>query len=212
VLLDEIEKAHPEVFNILLQVLEDGRLTEAKGRTVDFRNTVIIMTSNAGAQVIRGDKQLGFTVQEDEKEQYERMKSRVMDEVKRLFRPEFLNRLDEIIIFHSLNKDHLKQIVHLEVRKVADRLKEQGVGLTISDAALQVLVTEGYDEKYGARPLRRAIQRLLEDPLSEEMLRQPFKYGEQVHVDTDENGKIVFRRTAPSAESVGVGSGETKQG
>ena len=212
VLLDEIEKAHPEVFNILLQVLEDGRLTEAKGRTVDFRNTVIIMTSNAGAQVIRGDKQLGFTVQEDEKEQYERMKSRVMDEVKRLFRPEFLNRLDEIIIFHSLNKDHLKQIVHLEVRKVADRLKEQGVGLTISDAALQVLVTEGYDEKYGARPLRRAIQRLLEDPLSEEMLRQPFKYGEQVHVDTDENGKIVFRRTAPSAASVGVGSGETKQG
>lgn len=212
VLLDEIEKAHPEVFNILLQVLEDGRLTEAKGRTVDFRNTVIIMTSNAGAQVIRGDKQLGFTVQEDEKEQYERMKSRVMDEVKRLFRPEFLNRLDEIIIFHSLNKDHLKQIVHLEVRKVADRLKEQGVDLTISDAALQVLVTEGYDEKYGARPLRRAIQRLLEDPLSEEMLRKPFKYGEQVHVDTDENGKIVFRRTEPSAESVGAGSGQATQG
>ncbi|BAD42115.1 ATP-dependent Clp protease ATP-binding subunit [Symbiobacterium thermophilum] len=211
VLLDEIEKAHPEVFNILLQVLEDGRLTEAKGRTVDFRNTVIIMTSNAGAQAIQGDKKLGFTVQEDEKERYERMKSRVMDEVKRLFRPEFLNRLDEIIIFHSLTKDHLKEIVRLEVKKVADRLKEQGVELTLSDSALEKLVAEGYDEKFGARPLRRAIQRLVEDPLSEEMLRQPFKYGEQVYVDTDAEGKIVFKRTEPSAESVGVGSGETTQ-
>ncbi len=211
VLLDEIEKAHPEVFNILLQVLEDGRLTEAKGRTVDFRNTVIIMTSNAGAQAIQGDKKLGFTVQEDEKERYERMKARVMDEVKRLFRPEFLNRLDEIIIFHSLNKDHLKEIVRLEVKKVADRLKEQGVELALSDSALEKLVAEGYDEKFGARPLRRAIQRLVEDPLSEEMLRQPFKYGEQVYVDTDAEGKIVFKRTEPSAASVGVGSGESAQ-
>ncbi|MBY6276018.1 ATP-dependent Clp protease ATP-binding subunit [Symbiobacterium thermophilum] len=211
VLLDEIEKAHPEVFNILLQVLEDGRLTEAKGRTVDFRNTVIIMTSNAGAQAIQGDKKLGFTVQEDEKERYERMKARVMDEVKRLFRPEFLNRLDEIIIFHSLNKDHLKEIVRLEVKKVADRLKEQGVELALSDSALEKLVAEGYDEKFGARPLRRAIQRLVEDPLSEEMLRQPFKYGEQVYVDTDTEGKIVFKRTEPSAASVGVGSGESAQ-
>ncbi len=211
VLLDEIEKAHPEVFNILLQVLEDGRLTEAKGRTVDFRNTVIIMTSNAGAQAIAGERQLGFTVHEDEREQHERMKSRVMDEVKRLFRPEFINRLDEIIIFHSLNKDHLKQIVNLEVKKVADRLKEHGVDLTISNAALEVLVAEGYDQKYGARPLRRAIQRLLEDPLSEELLRKPFKYGEQVHVDAGEDGKLTFKRTEPSAESVGVASGKTTE-
>nr|PZN74243.1 MAG: ATP-dependent Clp protease ATP-binding subunit ClpC [Bacillota bacterium] len=211
VLLDEIEKAHPEVFNILLQVLEDGRLTDAKGRTVDFRNTVIIMTSNAGAQAIQGDKKLGFTVQEDEKERYERMRSRVMDEVKRIFRPEFLNRIDEIIIFHSLNKDHLKQIVQLEVKKVADRLKEQGVEMTISEGALEKLVAEGYDEKFGARPLRRAIQRLVEDPLSEEMLRKPFQYGEKVHVDTDAEGKIIFHRTEPSAESVGIGSGEAKQ-
>jgi len=126
VLLDEIEKAHPEVFNILLQVLEDGRLTEAKGRTVDFRNTVIIMTSNAGAQVIRGDKQLGFTVTESETQVHEKMKSRVMEEVKKLFRPEFLNRLDDIIIFHSLNMDHLKKIVGLEIKSVGRRLKEQG--------------------------------------------------------------------------------------
>ncbi|MBP2018368.1 ATP-dependent Clp protease ATP-binding subunit ClpC [Symbiobacterium terraclitae] len=212
VLLDEIEKAHPEVFNILLQVLEDGRLTEAKGRTVDFRNTVIIMTSNAGAQVIRGDKQLGFTVQEDEKGQHERMKGRVMEEVKRLFRPEFINRLDEIIIFHNLNKEHLKQIVHLEVKKVAQRLKEQGVDMTVSDAALEKLVAEGYDQNYGARPLRRAIQRLVEDPLSEEMLRKPFKYGEQVEVDLDADGKVFFKRTEPSAASVGAAGPGTSEG
>ncbi|MFZ5826028.1 MAG: ATP-dependent Clp protease ATP-binding subunit [Bacillota bacterium] len=211
VLLDEIEKAHPEVFNILLQVLEDGRLTEAKGRTVDFRNTVIIMTSNAGAQVIRGDRQLGFTVKEDEAEQHEKMKNRVMDEVKKLFRPEFINRLDEIIIFHSLNKEHLKEIVHLEVKKVGARLKEQGVELTISDKGLEKLVLEGYDPTYGARPLRRAIQRLLEDPLSEEMLGKPFKYGEQVHVDLDEDAKIIFKRTEPTAESVGAATAADKK-
>ncbi len=202
VLLDEIEKAHPEVFNILLQVLEDGRLTEAKGRTVDFRNTVIIMTSNAGAHVIRGDKKLGFTVEESEEEQHQRMKTRVMDEVKKLFRPEFINRLDDIIIFHSLNKEHLKEIVRLEVKGLSRRLKEQGVELTITDAALEKLVTEGYDPTYGARPLRRAIQRLVEDPLAEEALRQAFRYGETVEVDLDADGKIIFNRTAPTAESV----------
>jgi ATP-dependent Clp protease ATP-binding subunit ClpC len=212
VLLDEIEKAHPEVFNILLQVLEDGRLTDSKGRTVDFRNTVIIMTSNAGAQVIRGDKQLGFTVHENEKEQYEKMRSRVMDEVKKLFRPEFINRLDEIITFHSLNKAQIKDIVHLEVKKVGARLKEQGVELTISDAALEKLAAEGYDPTYGARPLRRAIQRLVEDPLSEEMLMKPFKYGEQAYVDLDAEGKVIFKRTEPTAESVGVTMSEPTKG
>jgi ATP-dependent Clp protease ATP-binding subunit ClpC len=209
VLLDEIEKAHPEVFNILLQVLEDGRLTEAKGRTVDFRNTVIIMTSNAGAQVIRGDKQLGFTVNESEEQIHEKMKARVMDEVKKLFRPEFINRLDDTIIFHSLNMNHLKEIVRLEVKNVGARLKEQGVQLTISDSALEKLVKEGYDPTYGARPLRRAIQRLLEDPLSEEALRQPFKYGEIVHADTGEDGKIMFVRTEPSAQTVGATTAPT---
>ncbi len=204
VLLDEIEKAHPEVFNILLQVLEDGRLTESKGRTVDFRNTVIIMTSNAGAQVIRGDKQLGFAVHESEEQAHEKMKGRVMDEVKKLFRPEFINRLDEIVIFHQLNMQHLKEIVALEIKKVGARLKEHGVQLTISDSALEKLVKEGHDLQYGARPLRRAIQRLVEDPLSEELLMKPFKYGEHVHADVDEDGKIVFRRTEPTAATVGA--------
>jgi ATP-dependent Clp protease ATP-binding subunit ClpC len=204
VLLDEIEKAHPEVFNILLQVLEDGRLTESKGRTIDFRNTVIIMTSNAGAQVIRGDKQLGFTVAESEEQAHEKMKSRVMDEVKKLFRPEFINRIDDLIIFHSLTMEHLKDIVRLEIKNVGNRLKEHGVQLTISDPALEKLVKEGHDPTYGARPLRRAIQRLLEDPMSEEALRKPFKYGEIVHADLDADGQMIFQRTEPSAQTVGV--------
>ncbi|MDB4894487.1 MAG: class stress response-related ATPase [Firmicutes bacterium] len=211
VLLDEIEKAHPDVFNILLQVLEDGRLTEAKGRTIDFRNTVIIMTSNAGAQVIRGDKQLGFSVNESDEQAHEKMKGRVMDEVKKLFRPEFINRLDDTIIFHSLNEDHLKRIVALEIKSVGKRLKEHGVELTVSDSALAKLVKEGFEPQYGARPLRRAIQRLIEDPLSEEALRQSFKYGEQVHVDTDEKGELTFNRTEPTAQTVGAAPETTKQ-
>ncbi|HEY8347986.1 MAG TPA: ATP-dependent Clp protease ATP-binding subunit [Symbiobacteriaceae bacterium] len=202
VLLDEIEKAHPEVFNILLQVLEDGRLTDSKGRTVDFRNTVIIMTSNAGAHVIRGDKQVGFTVNETEEEAYNKMKSRVMDEVKKLFRPEFINRLDDIIIFHSLSRDDLKKIVALEVKNVAKRLEEQGVTLTVTDAAMEKLLKEGYDPNYGARPLRRAIQRFLEDPLSEEALRRPFQPGEEIVADLGENDTLVFRRQErPAAAS-----------
>jgi len=204
ILLDEIEKAHPEVFNILLQVLEDGRLTEAKGRTIDFRNTVIIMTSNAGANVIRGDKQLGFAVQEADGQAHEKMKTRVIDEVKKLFRPEFINRLDDMIIFHSLNMAHLKDIVALEFKSVGRRLREIGVELNISEAGLEKLVKEGYDPTYGARPLRRAITRLVEDPLSEEMLRKPFKYGEQIFVDVNEDGTVRFDRTEPTAETVGV--------
>jgi ATP-dependent Clp protease ATP-binding subunit ClpC len=183
-------------------VLEDGRLTDAKGRTVDFRNTVIIMTSNAGAQVIRGDKQLGFTVVEDLDQVHEKMKGRVMEEVKKLFRPEFINRLDDIITFHSLAKDQLKQIVALEFKSVGKRLRDHGIKLTISDAGLDRLVKEGYDPTYGARPLRRAIQKLIEDPLAEEFLRHSFKYGEQVHVDVDEEGKVLFQRTEPTAQTV----------
>jgi len=217
VLLDEIEKAHPEVFNILLQVLEDGRLTEAKGRTVDFRNTVIIMTSNAGANVIRGEKIIGLRVEEEEAQVYEKMKSRVMEEVKKLFRPEFLNRIDEIIIFHSLNEDHLKEIVKLETKSVAKRLMENGIELTATDAALVKLVKEGYDPTYGARPLRRAIQRLLEDPLSEEMLKGAFQYGDIVQVDLDEDGKVIFRKIghrgmAEAAATAGTTGGKAPEG
>ena len=217
VLRDEIEKAHPEVFNILLQVLQDGRLTEAKGRTVDFRNTVIIMTSNAGANVIRGEKIIGLRVEEEEAQVYEKMKSRVMEEVKKLFRPEFLNRIDEIIIFHSLNEDHLKEIVKLETKSVAKRLMENGIELTATDAALVKLVKEGYDPTYGARPLRRAIQRLLEDPLSEEMLKGAFQYGDIVQVDLDEDGKVIFRKIghrgmAEAAATAGTTGGKAPEG
>ncbi len=193
VLLDEVEKAHPEVFNILLQVLEDGRLTEAKGRTVDFRNTVIIMTSNAGAQLIRRETALGFRAAREEERSYEAMKEKIMEEVKRIFRPEFLNRVDEIIVFHSLAEEHLTRIVELMLSRVEERLKENGISLEVTPAAKQRLVKEGFDPVFGARPLRRAIQRLLEDPLSEEMLEGKFKYGDTVLVDVEED-KLVFRK------------------
>lgn len=193
VLLDEIEKAHPDVFNVLLQVLEDGRLTEARGRTVDFRNTVIIMTSNAGAEVIHGKAVLGFTTEHDTAKAHEEMKDRVMDSVKRLFRPEFLNRVDEIIVFQALTVDDLKEIVLLQLNQVAKRL-EDAASITIetTDAAKEKLVAEGTNPDYGARPLRRAIQRLVEDPLSDLVLRGEFKERDRVLVDVDDEGKIKF--------------------
>jgi ATP-dependent Clp protease ATP-binding subunit ClpC len=195
-LFDEVEKAHPEVVNILLQILEDGRLTEAKGRTVDFRNTVVIMTSNVGANLIRREMALGFrpsTVSEEKT--YEQMKDKIMDEVKRTFRPEFLNRVDELIVFHALSEEHLKKIVDLMLVRLGERLKESGnVALKVSDKAKSVLVKEGLDPLFGARPLRRAIQRLVEDRLSEEMLAQRFGPGDEVLVDADENGQIVFSK------------------
>jgi len=197
ILLDEIEKAHPEVFNILLQVLEDGRLTEAKGRTVDFRNTVIIMTSNVGANLIRKNTGLGFRPIGDEAERsYESMKATVMDELKRTFRPEFLNRIDEIIVFHALTEKELGQIVDLMLRRLEARLKENQLGLEVSEAARAKLVKEGLDPVFGARPLRRAIQRLVEDPLSEEMLKGTFAPGDKVLVDVDDEGKMVFRKAS----------------
>jgi len=195
VLLDEIEKAHPDVFNVLLQVLEDGRLTEAKGRTVDFRNTVIIMTSNAGAEVIHGKAVLGFTVDKDTKRAHEEMKDRVMDAVKRIFRPEFLNRVDEIIVFHALTKEHLKAIVDMQLKDVEKRLRESSdITLEVTDKAKEKLIAEGTDPDYGARPLRRAIQRLVEDPLSDMVLRGEVKEHEKVVVNVDEEGKFKFQR------------------
>jgi ATP-dependent Clp protease ATP-binding subunit ClpC len=200
VLLDEIEKAHPDVFNVLLQVLEDGRLTEAQGRTVDFRNTVIIMTSNAGAEVIHGKAVLGFTAEKDTEKAHVEMKDRVMDAVKRVFRPEFINRIDEIIVFHSLTTEHLKSIVDLQLKEVASRLWETtGIGVEIAEAAKEKLIAEGTDSAYGARPLRRAIQRLVEDPLSDLVLRGDFKAGEKVLVDVDEGGTITFKAAEGAA-------------
>ncbi len=191
VLLDEIEKAHPDVFNILLQVLEDGRLTDSKGRTVDFRNTILIMTSNVGASTLKRNKYLGFNVQ-DEGQDYKDMKGKVMDELKKAFRPEFLNRIDEIIVFHSLEKKHLKEIVTLMSDSLTKRLKEQELDLEVTDAAKEKIAEEGYDPEYGARPLRRAIQKEIEDRLSEELLRGTIAKGQQIIMDI-ENGEFVVR-------------------
>ena len=181
ILFDEIAKAHPDVFNILLQVLDDGHITDSQGRKVDFRNTVIIMTSNAGAKAIIEPKKLGFTQQEDQKADYKRMKANVMDEVKQLFRPEFLNRIDEIIVFHPLNEDNMKKIVGLMCKEVVQRAKEQlEIILVVRDSVKKHIVETGSDKKYGARPLRRAVQSQLEDKLAEALLNGEIKRGDHV--------------------------------
>ncbi|MGI6037376.1 MAG: ATP-dependent Clp protease ATP-binding subunit [Limnochordia bacterium] len=192
VLFDEIEKAHPDVFNALLQVLEDGRLTDAKGRTVDFRNTVLIMTSNVGAHEIQRDSGIGFRVTEDERDVYEVMKKKVLEEVRRTFRPEFVNRVDELIVFHALNQDHIRQIVDIMLVDLQQHLKEQDITIEVTEGAKDLLIEEGYDRDFGARPLRRAIQRLVENPLSDEILRGVFKEGDTVVVDAEDK-RMVFR-------------------
>lgn len=192
VLLDEVEKAHPEVFNILLQVLEDGRLTDSKGRTVDFRNTVLIMTSNVGARQIQRESTIGFRIVVDERSEYESMKEKVTEELKRTFRPEFLNRIDEIIVFHALNKEHIKQIADIMLKDLRKQMKEMNLELEITPAAKDFLADKGFDPDFGARPLRRAIQRYVENPLSEEMLKGRFKEGGKVIVDVG-NGELIFR-------------------
>jgi ATP-dependent Clp protease ATP-binding subunit ClpC len=191
ILLDEIEKAHPDVFNILLQVLDDGRLTDSKGRTVDFRNTAIIMTSNVGADTIKRNKHVGFTVG-GSTGAYGEMKSKVLDELKRTFRPEFLNRVDEIIVFHELEKEHLEKIVGLLVGELEKRLKGQGINLSLTDEAKKQIAKEGYDPEYGARPLKRAIQKKVEDRLSEELLKGTVKKGSTVSIDYKDGEFVVI--------------------
>ena len=189
ILFDEIEKAHPDVFNILLQVLDDGHITDAQGRKIDFKNTVLIMTSNAGAENIIAPKRLGFASNDDAKERYRFMKERVMEEVKRMFKPEFLNRIDEIIVFHQLSQDHMEEIVDIMLKGICRRtLTQMNLKLTVDDAAKAYLVEKGYDEKYGARPLRRAIQNLLEDGLAEAVLDGQVKAGDEVTVTKGEEG------------------------
>ena len=193
ILFDEIEKAHEDVFNILLQVLDDGHITDSQGRKVDFKNTVIIMTSNAGASTIVEPKKLGFTKTKDPKQNYEEMRSNVMDEIKHSFKPEFLNRIDEIIVFHPLEKEELLQIVELLLQELQKRAKAQmNVTLVISDAVKNYILEKGYDEKYGARPLRRALQTELEDLLAEEILSMRIQEGDKVEVDRKEE-KICFQ-------------------
>ncbi len=192
ILFDEIEKAHPDVFNILLQVLDDGHITDAQGRKIDFKNTILIMTSNAGAESIISPKRLGFASKDDEGERYKLMKDRVMEEVKRMFKPEFINRIDEIMVFHPLNQEHMKEIVSIMLRTIVKRTARQmNLDLEVKEDAKAFLVEKGYDEKYGARPLRRAIQNHLEDKLAEAILDGSVKAGEPVVVNV-EDGALKF--------------------
>ena len=204
ILLDEIEKAHPDVFNLLLQVLEDGRLTDGQGRTVDFRNTVIIMTSNAGASFLRqAPPTMGFATKEETAEdKHEDAKKRVLEEVKRIFKPEFLNRIDELIVFHPLGRAELAKIVDILMRGVKSRLEEKKLALEISPAAKNKLVEQGTDFKYGARPLKRAIQRLIEDPLAEQLLGRKFKAGDTIYVKkTGEGLDFAVKAKKPAAKA-----------
>ncbi|MFP5355781.1 MAG: ATP-dependent Clp protease ATP-binding subunit, partial [Gemmatimonadota bacterium] len=199
VLLDEIEKAHPDVFNILLQVLDEGHLTDNYGRVIDFKNTVVIMTSNVGAKDVAKNKSLGFTAP-DFKASFERMAEKVKEELQHTFNPEFPNRLDDVIVFHPLQKEHIAQIVGIMLRDVQKRMSEGELTLKLSDAASDFLARQGYDEQYGARPLKRAIQRYIEDPLSEKILVGEFSKGDEIDVDVAEDGqKLVFKVLSSSA-------------
>ena len=210
VLFDEIEKAHPDVFNLLLQLLEDGRLTDSKGRTVDFKNTLIIMTSNIGSKVIeKGGGGLGFEFSGSSAEdtQYTRIRSLVNEELKQYFRPEFLNRLDEIIVFRQLSRDEVKLIAEIMLREVFARMQEKGITLSVSESFKERLVEEGYNPSYGARPLRRAVMRLLEDSLAEEFLSGRIGEGDSALVDVDDSKQVVIRKegVAPQPELAAAG-------
>jgi ATP-dependent Clp protease ATP-binding subunit ClpC len=205
ILFDEIEKAHPDVFNILLQIFDDGHLTDAKGRRVDFRNSIIIMTSNIGAELIRKGAAIGFMPQTDaakaQEVTYERMKEKLLGEVKKVFRPEFLNRIDSMVVFHALNKGHIRAIVDLMLGQVSKQLVEKGIKLEVTEAAKDLLGDKGYDEVFGARPLRRAIQDLVVDKLSEAILRGEFRSGDTAVADVQDN-QIILRQSKAIEEAV----------
>jgi ATP-dependent Clp protease ATP-binding subunit ClpC len=197
VLLDEIEKAHPEVFNILLQVMEDGVLTDSQGRTVDFRNTIIIMTSNVGVRPVETDKGLGFRdvkMDINDPKTYDMMKNRMLDEMKKLFRPEFLNRVDEVLVFHHLRREEILQIAEIYLKRVNEQAKSMNITIELSEAVKDMLVDTGYDPNLGARPLRRAVQKHIEDPLSEEMLLGSFHAGDEIVAELDDDKKVVFHK------------------
>ncbi|MEO5718391.1 MAG: ATP-dependent Clp protease ATP-binding subunit, partial [Chthoniobacterales bacterium] len=196
VLFDEIEKAHPDVMHLLLQILEEGKITDSLGRKIDFRNTIIIMTSNVGAELIKRQTTMGFSASAKDEANYEVMRDKIMEETKRVFKPEFLNRLDEIIVFHTLEKPDLLQIVDLEVNKVKRRLQLKEIEIALDNEAHEFVIEKGYDPTYGARPMRRAVERYLEDPLAEELLKGNVKAGDMVQV-TVEAGKLVFKVAEP---------------
>jgi ATP-dependent Clp protease ATP-binding subunit ClpC len=190
VLFDEIEKAHPDVWNMLLQILEEGKLTDSVGRVVNFRNTIILMTSNVGSETIKKQSSMGFSPISDE-HSYERMREKIMDEARRTFKPEFLNRLDDVIVFRSLTKPDLIEILNLEVSKVIERLKNKHISLELDEKAKDFLVEKGYDPNYGARPMRRSVEKFLEDPLAEEILKGLLHENEPIKV-TPQGDKLVF--------------------
>jgi ATP-dependent Clp protease ATP-binding subunit ClpC len=220
-LLDEIEKAHPDVFNILLQILEDGRLTDAQGRTVDFRHAIVIMTANIGASEIARNTPLGFAVSDDETGiTYEDMKNRIMGELKKVFRPEFLNRIDDVIVFHKLTKEEIKQIIELLLRRVRESMAERELQLELTEAMKDLLVEKGWDPAMGARPLRRAIQRYIEDPLADFVLRTEPVPGSTVMVEEPEGEgeeedvklSVIAPKPAPTPVGVGAQSGDAESG
>jgi ATP-dependent Clp protease ATP-binding subunit ClpC len=199
VLFDEIEKAHPDVMHLLLQILEDGKITDSLGRKIDFRNTIIIMTSNVGAETLKRQTTMGFgAVKPLGEHEYETMRDKLLEEAKKVFKPEFINRLDDIIVFHQLTKPDLMKIVDLEVDKVLARVKAKEVQVELENTAKEFLIEKGYDPTYGARPMRRAVERYLEDPFAEELLRGNVKAGDTVHVSAVE-GKLIFRVAEPHA-------------
>jgi ATP-dependent Clp protease ATP-binding subunit ClpC len=208
VVFDEVEKAHPELHNMLLQIMEEGHLSDAKGRTVDFRNAIIVMTTNVGAEEIKKQTSLGFQLKRDEKNEertsYEEMRKKLTESLKKVFRPEFINRLDSLIVFRSLNKDDIRQIVTLELGKVTERLAEHEVTLTATEAALDLLAQQGYDPEMGARPLRRVIQQKVEDPLSDALLAGTFHEGDTILVDGLEEEVVLKRAPQPEKEPAPV--------
>jgi ATP-dependent Clp protease ATP-binding subunit ClpC len=191
VLFDEIEKAHQDVTNVLLQILDEGKVTDAQGRAIDFKNTVIIMTSNVGADLIRKESAIGFLTRDDAAGSYDRMKERVLEELKKSFKPEFLNRVDETLVFHPLSKEDLAAIVDIVAEDLNSRLAEKGIELSLTKKAKEFLVEDGYDPKLGARPLRRSVETNVEDPLSEEILKGKFSWGSKIKAEV-KAGKIVF--------------------
>jgi ATP-dependent Clp protease ATP-binding subunit ClpC len=204
VVFDEVEKAHPEAHNMLLQIMEEGHLSDARGRKVDFRNAIIVMTSNVGADMIKRQTSIGFALKKDEETEerlaYDEMRKKLLDSLKRVFRPEFINRLDSVIVFRSLNKEDIQQIVQLELDKVARRLEEHEINLTATPAALETLADLGYDPEMGARPLRRVIQQKVEDPLSDALLGGEFEDGNDIVVDLVE-GEVVLRQAEEESSS-----------
>ncbi|HMF38672.1 MAG TPA: ATP-dependent Clp protease ATP-binding subunit, partial [Isosphaeraceae bacterium] len=214
VLLDEIEKAHPDVYNMLLQIMEEGRLTDSFGRNVDFKNTIIIMTTNAGAEVTSSSNIFGFDRGRDEASSYEQMKERLKVAIEKYFRPEFLNRLDDVIVFHALNKQDLKQIVDIELAKIRGRMADRGLELMLTDDAKDFLIARGYNPDYGARPLRRAIENMIENPLSEEILRGSFTGKNTIVVEVEGEGEsrrlkfqAITKQGAQGHALAGVGGG-----